>query len=215
MPFVNNWTGFSGGNIVVAILLMLSVLALAIVLLKLWQWRGISLKRQHAVSEAIDFVYAGADASALNALRGQRNPIAVALAAALRTRLSDQPIEAAREAFEREGANQLMSLRYGLRALEMIANLAPLLGLFGTVLGMIEAFQALENAAGPVDPAMLSGGIWAALTTTAVGLALAIPTMMAFALFDQRTHRLAHRMDDTISRVLVPDPELEKDQRTQ
>jgi biopolymer transport protein ExbB len=54
-----------------------------------------------------------------------------------------------------------------------------LLGLFGTVLGMVEAFRQLELAGSQVDPAVLSGGIWQALLTTAVGLAVAIPAVLA------------------------------------
>ena len=64
-------------------------------------------------------------------------------------------------------------LEGGFRLLDSVAQLAPLLGLFGTVLGMIEAFQSLQDAGSQVDPSLLAGGIWVALLTTAVGLALA------------------------------------------
>ena len=61
-------------------------------------------------------------------------------------------------------------MRSHLRVMEVIANLAPLIALLGTVLGMIEAFQAMELAGKQVDPSVLSGSIWEALLTTAVGL---------------------------------------------
>lgn len=80
----------------------------------------------------------------------------------------------------------------GLRVLDLTAQLAPLLGLFGTVLGMIEAFQNLQEAGSTADPSLLAGGIWVALMTTAVGLCVAIPASVLLAWFDSRL--IAHRM---------------------
>jgi biopolymer transport protein ExbB len=71
----------------------------------------------------------------------------------------------------------------GLGALASIAHLAPLCGLFGTVLGMIEVFRKLESIGGRADVSLLSGGIWVALLTTAFGLLVAIPTLMAHHYF--------------------------------
>ncbi|MDO6806083.1 MotA/TolQ/ExbB proton channel family protein, partial [Wenyingzhuangia sp. 1_MG-2023] len=88
------------------------------------------------------------------------------------------PEAALREETLRLARIEVGKLTQGLRPLEVIANIAPLLGLFGTVLGMIEAFQAMEAAGSKVDPAVLSGGIWQALLTTAGGLAVAIPVSM-------------------------------------
>ncbi len=64
-----------------------------------------------------------------------------------------------------------------------------MLGLFGTVLGMIEAFQALQAAGNQVDPSQLAGGIWVALLTTAVGLIIAIPTAMSLAWLESRVEK--------------------------
>jgi biopolymer transport protein ExbB len=74
-----------------------------------------------------------------------------------------------REDVLRVAAAQTQALNRYLRGLDAIATLAPLLGLLGTVLGMINAFQALEAAGGRADPAQLAGGIWEALLTTAFG----------------------------------------------
>ena len=90
-----------------------------------------------------------------------------------------------------------------MRALELIANLSPLLGLLGTVLGMIQAFQKLESAGNQVDPALLSGGIWQALLTTAVGLIVAIPALIAHQWLDRRIDRCAHVMEDYTTRVFT------------
>jgi hypothetical protein len=75
----------------------------------------------------------------------------------------------------------------GFRLLDSIAQIAPLLGLFGTVLGMIAAFQALQASGQSVDPAALAGGIWVALLTTAGGLAIAMPTSLALTWLESRT----------------------------
>jgi biopolymer transport protein ExbB len=90
-----------------------------------------------------------------------------------------------------------------MRALELIAAVAPLLGLLGTVFGMIEAFRALEQAGSQVDPSLLSGGIWAALLTTAAGLSIAIPTLMAFHWFDRTLERLRFLLEDRLSQLVA------------
>ncbi|RED44657.1 MotA/TolQ/ExbB proton channel family protein [Aestuariispira insulae] len=76
---------------------------------------------------------------------------------------------------EQASLDALDRLRSGLKIIAAIAALSPLLGLLGTVLGMIEAFRQMEAAGSQVDPAILSGGIWLALLTTAIGLIVAIP----------------------------------------
>jgi len=81
---------------------------------------------------------------------------------------------------------ELNNLRNGMRLLELIAATAPLLGLLGTVIGMIKAFQQLESAGSQVDPSLLSGGIWQALLTTAAGLIVALPALTAWHVFDRR-----------------------------
>jgi len=70
---------------------------------------------------------------------------------------------------------------------------------------MIEAFRQLEAAGNQVNPAILSGGIWEALLTTAVGLAVAMPSVAALNWLERRVDRLAHEMDSTVSRVFTVD----------
>ncbi len=97
----------------------------------------------------------------------------------------------------------LDDLRGGLRVLEVISAIAPLLGLLGTVFGMIGAFQALETAGSQVDPSILSGGIWEALLTTAAGLTVAIPTLAAFHWADRNVEQCREKMQDRLSRLKV------------
>ncbi|HIG08243.1 MAG TPA: MotA/TolQ/ExbB proton channel family protein, partial [Alphaproteobacteria bacterium] len=92
------------------------------------------------------------------------------------------------------GEKQIRNLEFLLKPLELIANIAPLLGLLGTVIGMITAFSKLENAGSKVDPAILAGGIWEALLTTAFGLIVAIPALGAFYWLDGKVDKVREDM---------------------
>ena len=111
-----------------------------------------------------------------------------------------------REDVERVAIETLASLRSGLRALDAIAQIAPLLGLFGTVLGMIEAFRALQAGGSNVDPAALAGGIWVALLTTAVGLGIAMPATLAVSWFEARIDRERVAMETLLTALFTRRP---------
>ena len=193
------------GGPVVAILLAMSVAALAIVFVKLMQFRGHRLGDRRTAAEALRLWQAGRTREALAFAGGAVNPVAQALARALRGQRRGLPEAKIREEVLRYGGDVLESLRAWFRPLEVIASLAPLLGLFGTVLGMIEAFRQLEQAGSQVNPAILSGGIWQALLTTAVGLAVAIPVVAVLNWLERRVDRLAHEMDSTVTRIFTED----------
>jgi len=193
------------GGPVVLVLLAMSVLALAIVLVKLMQFRAARLGDRRAAREALALWKAGHEAEALARLRGAPDPVAQVLARAMRGQHRGLPEPRVREEVLRHGADLLAALRGWFRPLEVIASLAPLLGLFGTVLGMIEAFRQLEAAGNQVNPAVLSGGIWEALLTTAVGLAVAMPVVAVLNWLERRVDRLAHEMDSLVTRVFTED----------
>ena len=110
---------------------------------------------------------------------------------------------AAREETERVAKAELAGAAQGLRALELIATVAPLLGLLGTVLGMIAAFRALEASGASADPAVLAGGIWEALLTTAAGMTVAIPAQAALVWFESVIDRLRQDMEDAATQVFL------------
>jgi biopolymer transport protein ExbB len=93
----------------------------------------------------------------------------------------------------------LEQLENHLNTLAAIARISPLLGLLGTVTGMILAFKQVEALGGQVNVEVLAGGIWEALLTTAVGLSIAIPTMAAFNYFEARVEKTRSRMQYFIS----------------
>ena len=193
------------GGPVVAILIATSVLALTIVFLKLWQFRAARLGGSGVAQEALRLQQAGRPGEALALVERSPNPVAQALARALRGQALSLPEAKVREEVLRYGGDVLEALRAWFRPLEVIASLAPLLGLFGTVLGMIEAFRQLEQAGNQVNPAILSGGIWEALLTTAAGLAVAIPVVVILNWLERRVDRLAHEMDSVVTRAFTHD----------
>lgn len=194
------------GGPVVVMLFACSVVALAIILLKLWQFHAARLGDRWRAVEAVALLRRGRTEEALRLLAGARNPVAQVVARAIRGRARcDLPEAAVREEVLRAGNELLERLRGQLGALEVIGAVAPLLGLFGTVLGMIEAFRRLSEAGSQVDPALLSGGIWEALLTTAVGLAVAIPVMVLCNWFEGRVERVAHEMENLVTQVFTPD----------
>ena len=109
----------------------------------------------------------------------------------------------AREETARVAKREIAQAGVGLRALELIATIAPLLGLLGTVLGMIAAFQALQQAGNRADPALLAGGIWEALLTTAAGMAVAIPASAALTWFEAVIDRIRRDVEDGATRLFV------------
>jgi biopolymer transport protein ExbB len=115
----------------------------------------------------------------------------------------DLPEAAAREETERVARGLLSEARRGLRALELIQTVAPLLGLLGTVLGMIEAFRTLQEAGARADPSALAGGIWEALLTTAAGMAVAIPAGVALSVFEAAIDRVQGDMEDAATRIFT------------
>jgi len=192
-----------GGPIVV-VLLGLSVLALAIALLKLGQFARARLWSRAWIADAVAAARAGEHERALALIDGHPGPVARVLDCAVRGREEIGHDDALlREEVERVALAELGSLESNLRGLDSIASLAPLLGLLGTVLGMIRAFMRLEEAGSRVDPALLAGGIWEALLTTAVGLCVAIPTLAVLAWLESQVDRTRRRMEDAATRVLT------------
>lgn len=180
----------------------LSVVTLALILWKLWRLSRLGAWRRGATETAVDLWQRGQHDAALSGLQsrtGLRARVARTAMQAARTMPSDD----ARDETARVARGALMDAGSGLRALDLIATIAPLVGLLGTVLGMIDAFQALQDSGARADPSALAGGIWEALLTTAAGMAVAIPASMALSWFDSINDRLAHDFDDLATRILT------------
>jgi len=94
----------------------------------------------------------------------------------------------------RLGSTELQRMERGFRSLSILGNTAPLLGLLGTIIGMIKAFMVIEVAGGRVDSQALAGGIWEAMLTTGVGLAVSIPVLLLLHMLEGMADRRAHSM---------------------
>ena len=192
------------GGPVLTIIVGLSVLALAIILLKAIQFARLGLASRTFVDGALAAWHTGEPDRALAVLSRTHNPIARTMERAIRGKrdrsLDRHDLE---EDVARDGAVRIAELRRYLRLLELIATVSPLLGLLGTVLGMIDAFQALEAAGSRVNPAILSGGIWVALLTTAAGLIVAIPAAAAHNIFDGIAERYTQSLEHAVTQILV------------
>jgi biopolymer transport protein ExbB len=192
------------GGPVLYLLLAISVLALTLIVAKLIQFWMLRVHRHGFVEPALRTWHDGGIREALGILRGQRNPVARVLEVALHgSRGTARGEELLKEEITRVAGLQLDNLRSGLRPLALIANISPLIGLLGTVLGMINAFQALQNAGNKVDPTILSGGIWVALLTTAAGLIIAIPAAAAHNWMEGVVYRAQRVMEDAVTRVFT------------
>lgn len=166
------------GGPVILLLIAASIAVAAVALYKLWQFSAARVGRHAALRKSIAAWEEGDAAGARAALRRSRSYLVPVLALSFDG--------APRDRLDAEMEARLAGLERGLRFLDSMAQVAPLLGLFGTVLGMIEAFRALQAAGAQVDPSLLAGGIWVALLTTAAGLAVAMPAALALSWLDGR-----------------------------
>lgn len=196
------------GGPVLWLIALISVLTLALILWKILQLARLGAWSGTASKEAIAAWSAGETAKA-HALVAQRKSIRARLVTHAMDILRDDRFrpEDAREEITRYAKAALSELRIGLRALELVMTIAPLLGLLGTVLGMIEAFQTLQDSGAQANPADLAGGIWEALLTTAAGMAVAIPAGIALSWFEGLSERIQGEMEDAATRLFTRRPE--------
>ncbi|SBS29826.1 Biopolymer transport protein ExbB [Marinomonas aquimarina] len=191
------------GGPVVWILLGFSMIALTIFIVKLWQLALLRAESRKAINAALD-AWRAHDINNALAILSDKRPVEGVVAYCMEALQSTKrEASVVREEAERRAMNTLHDLRSFLRPLEIIGSLSPLLGLLGTVLGMITAFQQMEGAGAQVDPSVLSGGIWQALLTTAVGIAVAIPVIAMHAWLERKVERVAHNMNDAVTQVFT------------
>lgn len=194
------------GGPVVTVLIGVSVVSAAIIILKLWQYLAERVGRHANMERALAHWNAGGKQAAIADLAASRSTAGTIVWQSMATLANATPAEtgAIAERLRAEASAYLARLQSGFRALDAIAQVSPLIGLFGTVLGMIEAFRKLQEAGNSVDPSLLAGGIWVALLTTAVGLAVAMPTSLLLTWFESRVARERALMERALTIVLNP-----------
>jgi len=174
------------GGAVMYILLAASVLALTIIFERSWSLRRsviVPLKDVEAIASA---VRSGDVNGAMQVCRDNNTAMSRIIWVALVNRGVQRGV--LKEILEEVGRQEVAHLERFIGVLGVIAAIAPLLGLLGTVIGMIEVFQQISLVGvGKAD--VLAGGISKALNTTAGGLTIAIPTMVAYRYFESRVNR--------------------------
>lgn len=186
------------GGPVVVLLIGVAVLTLAVTFYKIWQFWMVGVGHHDALKEALRACDSSDQSGAQMTLDRSTSYIAPVMALAI----GASPEMATR--LEAEMEARFARLESGFRFLDSVAQLAPLLGLFGTVLGMIEAFQSLQDAGAQVDPSILAGGIWVALLTTAVGLVVAMPTSVVLSWLEGRMEAERVMADLAVTTILHP-----------
>lgn len=170
-----------------------SVVATTIVAERLWTLRRGRVLPKNLVAQIWKMHRKGNLTNAhINTLR-QGSPLGRILAAGLVNRFHSR--EVMKEAIEEVGRQVVFELERYLNTLGTIASIAPLLGLLGTVVGMIKVFSAIVTA-GVGNPTVLAGGISEALITTAAGLSVAIPTLMFHRYFAGRVNLFVVGMEE-------------------
>jgi biopolymer transport protein ExbB len=187
-------TGFWGqGGPVVLVIFLASILALSVFIARMLALRETQTIPRTLTVQVRDLLLRGEVPEALTACRIDDSPLARVYLAGLRH--AGKAREDVKEFLSEIGRHEGMNLGRGLPILETVAVVAPLLGLLGTVWGMIDVFGAIE-AHGVGDTGALAGGIGTALYTTLAGLLVAIPVRVGHSVVQARVDRVILQMEE-------------------
>lgn len=207
---------FVKGGWVMYVIVALSIYVLAIALFKGYQFVTSGVFNTDFIDRAMVLIKRGelTDASAM--LAREKGPVARIMRVSVIGVMNREITMKSREAeIARVGSAELRYLESHLRGLEMASSIGPLLGLLGTVIGMIAAFSKLAESGTRVDPSQLAGGIWEALITTVGGLIVAVPAMACYYLIDSIIERVRATMRDVTVQTLALEDNFIRNEREQ
>jgi len=190
------WQVFLAGGPVMWPILLCSVFALAIILEKFWHLYKIKIDTHEFLNSILDKMKRHQVKDALEVCDSTKSPMSHILKAGILK--YDRPRPQIKEAIEDASLYEIPRLEKNLSMLATIAHIAPLLGLLGTVTGMVRCFQIIQAKAvvfNPASPADLAGGIWEALLTTVAGLIVAIPAFIAYNYLVSRINNFILEME--------------------
>ena len=185
------------GGPVVWILLAYSIIALTIVLERYLHFLRMGSLPQGFVLQLQEALSKNNLPSLISGFRGPEVAVVGGLHQAYQQGVQDLVRTATRI-----GSQELQRMERGFRTLGLLGDTAPLLGLFGTITGMIKAFMVIEQAGGKVDAQALAGGIWEAMVTTGVGLAVALPILFLLHWLEGLAARRSNAMQHYASLVI-------------
>jgi len=182
----------SKGGVLVMPILFCSVLASAIFFERFIRFTVLQRRGRRVANRVAEYIAEGNREAAVQTARNSCSPMGRVLIQGLEVMYRD------RETLETVLINavdeEVRDLSRHLQILATVTNMAPLLGLLGTVVGMIKAFMVIQQMGGKVNAAVLAGGIWEAMLTTALGLAVALPAMVAHSYLAGRVDRYEARL---------------------
>ena len=190
---------FKDGGFMMVPLGIMAVLGIGVIIWKFIDLQIASTRTRALLGETDQLLAEHRIDEALRACEQSQAPAAAILLAGLKRR--KEGTERVTKAIENAGLFELAGLERGLVWLATLANVAPLTGFLGTVVGMIQAFQAIEIA-GDVEATTVAGGIKVALITTAAGLTIAIPINIAHNYFVTKIDRLVIDMEESAQRMI-------------
>ena len=182
------------GGVLVYPIILCSVLALAIFLERLIRFARARIRGDGLVKKIARHIENGEDQQAYELAGSSDSPMGRILVNAMEVK--DQDRETLETVIVHATDEEVRDISRYLQALATIGNIAPLLGLLGTVLGMIKAFMVIQQMGGKVNAAVLAGGIWEAMLTTALGLAVALPTIVAHSYLVARVDKYEAQLQD-------------------
>jgi len=180
------------GGFIMAPIILCSILALTIVVERFWTLREQKIAPANLVQQIIKLHNKNRITNEAISKLKKNSPLGQILAAGLRNMNAER--ELMKESIEEEGRQVVLELERFLNTLGTIASITPLLGLLGTVIGMIKVFAVITSL-GVGDPKILADGISEALITTAAGLSVAIPSVMFYRFFRGRVDELLLKME--------------------
>jgi|GEM_PF-200017 len=196
------WEFLSAGGVFMFLIFLCSVVAVTVIV-----YKALVMRTQRIVPTGIEQILgasgqyvANGDLEQLHSnLRASDTALSRTAGHALSGEFATE--EAASSAAESEAREEIVKLQGGMAVLEVVITIAPLLGLLGTVSGLVSVFSVLADAgADDADPALLARGIALALTTTIAGLAVAVPTVIAHTYFGRKIEKIAARMEVVLGR---------------
>jgi biopolymer transport protein ExbB len=190
---------WEGGGFMMWPLATCAVIGLVVIVWKFFDLSTKAGRTKRFLREVDSLILERKIPQALTLARDSNSPAGRILAAGLERH--DEGSERVMKAIENVGLIEMASLENGLVWLATVSNVAPLLGFLGTVIGMIQAFQAIE-AAGEVEATVVAGGIKVALITTATGLAIAIPINIMHNYFVTKIDRLVIDMEESAQKMI-------------
>ena len=192
------------GGPVMLVLMFLSIIGTTVIIAKLCQFYSMDLFKGSPAQIILNNVVNQTEKNMSNRIEKSRHPVSAVALCILNElkQLKSDPSLGEKEAI-RVGNKKLSQMESGFWLLELIATISPLLGLFGTVLGMVDAFYMLQESGSNADPSTLSGGIWQALLTTAAGLVVAIPALVSLKCFERLKSVTSDEMENIASELLT------------